>query len=350
MQIDNLIIKIVTKYFRTFSIFLLITFAVFHVGAQTFYKPNELGEIVSKAFKTNNFAELDKLAIKLRIEKSRTPSGLWNLSVFYANLTRVILEGREEYSAAQWGEIESQINRWIATAPQSSLAPIALAIAQQNHAWALRGGGFSSTVTQKGWEGFTNHMQAAYETLQANKKISSNDPQWYVEMLGVALAQNWELEKYLALYEEAVSKEPLYYETYFRALERFLPIWGGDIQKIQNFASDAVRRTSSTEGQGMYARIYWVAAGRVGNSFFAKPHNNLIWPQMKVGFEDVLKKYPVDWNRNALAKFACQFGDVDLFISSVRSFNGKPDDSAWPEGYFQKCKDYALALRPNNPL
>jgi hypothetical protein len=339
------------KKFRAFFIILIATLAVCHANAQTFYKPNELGGIVKKAFKENDFESLDKLAQKLRTEKSRTPSGLWNLSVFYANLPDGFLEGRTENTEAQWGEIESRINQWIAAAPQSAFAPIALAIAQQKHAWALRGNGFANTVTEKGWEGFTKYMRAASETLQANKKISSNDPQWYVEMLAVALAQNWKIEQYLALYEEAVAKEPLYYGTYFQAVERFLPMWGGDMQKVQNFATDAVRRTSSTDGQAMYARIYSVTVERIGGrTFFAEPHKSAIWIQIKNGFEDVLKKYPVDHNKNLYAKLACQIGEVDLFISLTRSFNSKPSEDAWPKDYFQKCKDYALKLRPNDPL
>jgi hypothetical protein len=73
---------------------------------------------------------------------------------------------------------------------------------------------------------------------------------------------------------------------------------------------------------------------------------------MKMGFEAVLKKYPDDWNRNVYARMACEIGEVDLFISLVRQFNGKPMISAWPgDGdYFQKCKEYAAKLRPNSPL
>lgn len=320
-------------------------------NAENFYKPDELKGIIYTAYKENDFAALDKLGTKLRAEKSRTPSGRWNLSDFYMYLFGAMLEGRKENSAEQWSEVESKMNRWVASTPQSAIAPIALGSAQRRHAWALRGAGFANTVTQKGWEGFSKHLAIASDTLQINKKISSEDPQWYVEMLSLALAQSWTKEQYLALYEEAVSKEPLYYDTHVEAVERFLPMWGGDIEAIQSFAAKAMRRTAATEGQGLYAHIYWYARQRMGpKTFYVEPYRGSILSQMTAGFEDVIKKYPDDWNRNVYARFACEVGKVDLFISLARQFNGKPMKDAWSGDYFQKCKDWAVKARPLDPI
>ena len=338
------------KLIRILGLVVLATLINTHVNAQAIHS-GETTEGVIKAYKAGDFIELDKLASKLRTEKTRTPSGRWLLSVFYANLNAAIIEDRDKNTELQWANIEGKLNRWVAASPQSATAPIALATAQQSHAWALRGHGFANTVSPKGWEDFAKYMEVSRNTLEANKKISSHDPQWYVVMLRVALAQGWKQEQYWALYEEALSKEPLYYQTYFQAAERIIPMWGGSMQEIQDFAADAVRRTASAEGSGMYARIYWAASGRVGaKEFFAMPHRDAVWSQMKAGFEAVIKIYPDDYNRNAYAKFACQVGDVDTFITVTRSFNGKPDKDIWPGDFFQKCKDYAAAVRPGNPL
>lgn len=336
------------EWARILGLVLLAMVATTCVNAES-YGPYELKEIVAKAYKASDFPTLDRLATKLRTEKSRTPSGLWYLTVFYANLNAEILEKNEKNSEVQWANIESKLNRWVAAYPQSATAPIALANAQEWHAWALRGHGFANTVTPKGWEDFAKQMAIASNTLEANKKISSDDPQWYVVMLKIALAQGWKKEQYWSLYEEALSKEPLYYQTYFQAAERLIPMWGGSVGEIRNFAADVVKRTASTEGQGMYARIYWAVSSRAGEAeFFAEPHRSVVWSQMKTGFEDVIKKYPSDWNRNAYAKFACQVGDMDTFIAITRSFKGQPMKDAWPDDYFQKCKQYA-ALLPQLP-
>jgi hypothetical protein len=157
---------------RVLGLILLVMVTNTRVHAES-YGPNELTEIVTKAYKAEDFPALDKLATKLRTEKSRTPSGLWNLSVFYSNLNFAIAENDEKNTEAQWATIEGKLNRWVAAFPQSATAPIALAKAQALHAWALRGNGFASTVTPRGWEGFAKHMAVARNTLEANKKIRS---------------------------------------------------------------------------------------------------------------------------------------------------------------------------------
>ena len=315
------------------------------------YTPTEVHEIVTKAYNESDFLALDTLATTLRTEKDRSSSGRWNLSNFYSSLYGAMREERKKNSAEDWSRAEDKLNRWVATAPQSSTAPIVLATAQTSHAWTLRGSGYASTVTPKGWEGFAKYMAIARNTLEANKKNSSNDPQWYVVMLRVALAESWKMDQYMALYEEAISKEPLYYETHIQASERFLPMWGGNIPAIQDFAAKAVKRTAAADGQGLYAHVYWSVYQRIGSAeFLAEPYRSSIISQMKAGFEDVLKRYPDDWNRNVYARFACEVHDIDLFISQARQFNGVPIKDAWPEHLFLGCKNYAAAARPDKPL
>ncbi len=175
------------------------------------------------AYKQNNFAAIDKIGTQLRTEKSRAPSGDWSLFTFYNCLFGAMKDEIAIKSPEQWNKVESKLNRWVASEPQSAVAPIALAYAQSWHAWAFRGEGTADTVTQKQWIQFAQHMALSRRTLEANKKISSVDPQWYVEMLQVATAESWEKKDYLALYEEAMSKEPLYYRTHVIALNRFFP-------------------------------------------------------------------------------------------------------------------------------
>ncbi|MEO8388664.1 I78 family peptidase inhibitor [Polaromonas sp.] len=333
---------------RIFGLIALAMLLSANGNAQT-PDPYEPIEDVVKLYKAGDFYALDKLATKLRIEKNRTPSGRWYLGWFYANLDAAILEGNN--TETQWSAVESKLNRWIADCPQSATAPIALATAQESHAWALRGNGFASTVTSEGWEGFAKHMAISRNTLETNKRISSDDPQWYVVMLRVALAQGWKQEKYWALYEEALLKEPLYYGTYFQAAERLIPMWGGSMEEIRDFAKNAVKRTASTEGKGMYARIYWAMSHRIAPAqFLAGSGESATWADMRAGFRDVIKSYPSDFNKNAFAQYACRFGDVDTFLAVFNSFQGRLDDVIWTGNTFQECKEWAAKLRPNRLL
>ena len=67
-------------------------------------------------------------------------------------------------------------------------------------------------------------------------------------MLLIARAGNWDRGEFNALLNEALEREPLFYQTYFGALEYLLPKWHGNIQEIEDFAQDAAERTRKREG------------------------------------------------------------------------------------------------------
>jgi hypothetical protein len=130
------------------------------------------------------------------------------------------------------------------------------------------------------------------------------------------------------LLNAALEREPLFYQTYFSALQYLLPKWHGDIQEIEDFAQDAVARTRNQEGFGMYARIYWFASQtQFKNDIF---NNSLVeWSQMKEGFEDVISRYPDAWNLNNYARFACLAGDKPKTMELLRRIESSVIAEAW---------------------
>ena len=125
-------------------------------------------------------------------------------------------------------------------------------------------------------------------------------------MIGTGLDMNrTEFERII---DEGLKKEPLYYQLYFTALEYFAPKWYGSERDIEEFANSAVARTKEQEGLGMYARIYWAASQtQYGEKLFTG--SNVVWEKMKRGIDDVLKRYPDQWNINNFALFACLAND-----------------------------------------
>ena len=60
----------------------------------------------------------------------------------------------------------------------------------------------------------------------------------------------------------------------------------------------------------MYARIYWSASQtQYGRDLFTD--SDVIWEKMKKGIDDVLKRYPDQWNINNFALFACLANDKE---------------------------------------
>jgi hypothetical protein len=120
--------------------------------------------------------------------------------------------------------------------------------------------------------------------LEAHKPSAAMDPQWYRVMNWVAKSQGWDFIEFADLLDEALAREPLYYDTYFSALEYLLPKWHGSAFEIEAFARDATDRTSAQEGHGMYARIYWYASQfQYGSDLFS---DTLVeWPHMRKGVD-----------------------------------------------------------------
>lgn len=284
---------------------------------------------VRQAFLDEKFAELEESAHSYRVSKARTSSGLWLLTLFYGGLREAI---REQTSSGprdtSFEALYSKIGRWEGQFPRSPVAHIMRSMAHIEHAWAYRGSGYVDTVRPEDWAPFNEYLDKARGNLEAYKAISAVDPKWYEEMLVIAKAQGWPQVEFNALLSEALDKEPDFYQTYFMALEYLLPKWHGSSEEIEAFARAAVKRTSASEGWGMYARIYWYASQtEYQNALFHD--SSAAWSRMKRGFEDVIARYPDAWNLNNYAKFACVARDGSKTRELMKRIQSDIVEEAW---------------------
>ena len=91
----------------------------------------------------------------------------------------------------------------------------------------------------------------------------------------------------------------------------------------------------------MYARIYWFASQReFDNDLFRG--SKAMWPKMKAGFDDVIRRYPDAWNLNHYAKFACLAGDRSKTREVLAKLPGEPIASAWePASLLAECRRWS---------
>lgn len=296
---------------------------------------------VRGAFESQNFHLLESMSQTYRKEKQRTASGLWKLTLFHAGIKEAIADMAKEGDAAST-KLESRISAWATQYPKSPVPITAMSSVYVTRAWSIRGTGYASDVKPEAWKPFAQSIERARITLEQGKATASIDPHWYEMMLLIAKAQGWERERFDKLLNEALTREPLFYQTYFSALEYLLPKWHGDLGEIEVFALDATKRTSKTEGQGMYARIYWYASQtQFGNGLFT--NSVARWPKMKVGFDDVIARYPDSWNINNYAKFACLAQDKTTTAQLLKRVGASDEPEAWPKGMLRACASWAFA-------
>ena len=147
-------------------------------------------------------------------------------------------------------------------------------------------------------------------------------------MLIIAKGEHWDRKEYDKLVEEAVSRYPYYYPIYFSALEYLLPKWHGSDDEVIRFIESTVERTKKSEGQVMYARMYWYAIDNVTDSspYVRSP---VIWAKIRSGMDEVLARYPDQWNINNFAKFACYAVDKEKGKELFNRIEGEPILSVW---------------------
>ena len=293
----------------------------------------------SKAYLSADFDKLEAMSTAYRNGKERLPSGIWKLTLFYAGIDQAI-DQLGERGESGFALLEGTAKQWTERYPRSPSAHVARGNVMVKHGWAYRGTGYASTVRKEDWEPFFRYVAQGRVYLQKHKSVAAADPQWYVDMLEIARVESWQRKRYEALLNEALKREPLFYQTYFEALENLLPKWSGNLSEVEKFAQAAVRRTSAQEGRGMYARIYWYASQtEFGNGLFMR--SSVTWPRMKAGFDDIVARYPDPWNLNNYAKFACLARDRTTTQQILRRVSGNVVREAWePEVLFKQCSEW----------
>jgi len=297
-------------------------------------------------FLTEQFVEIDRVAEQYRADDARTGSGVWKLTRFYDGIENVTAGLRGHYGKALIEDVDRRYQRWFAQNPDSVIAQIAYAGLFIDRAWLFRGSGFARDVAPEAWAPFRANLATARRHLMDHKQTASIDPMWYVTMLIIATGEGWSQSEFQALLDEATAAHPYFYEIYFKALEYLLPKWHGDIAMIEEFANYAVERTQDEEGMGMYARIYWYASQtQYGGNLFVD--TQVTWRKMAAGIDDVLERYPNQWNINNFARFACIAGDRERTLALIARIDDGPILEAWGDSAagedlmtFRQCRDW----------
>lgn len=281
------------------------------------------------------FAEIDQVAGQFLRGRSRTPSGLWKLAILGAGIGSQAHPKNESEEA--WEASKKRVRAWIEKAPKSPSAHIEYANQLIGHAWFVRGRSYAKDVRPEAWPRFRALLQEAVDALQASKSFASADPRWYSTMLNLATYQQWDKRKFDNLFKEAMKREPGFYSSHFAGVVYYTPKWGGSNELMEKYIKDSMRFTEKTDGNAMYARIYWYIS-QVDCDCDLFSDTNAFWPQLRQSFETVIRQYPDDWNVNHFAKFACEARDFAKVASLLERLNGRIVQEAWGmTGVLQRC-------------
>ena len=290
---------------------------------------------VRQLFVDEDFARLEKIADKLRQEKSRFPEGLCKLQCFY------LAFGVESTKRAKidWDQWLSRLERWEQKFPESITARIAHAGALISYAWEARGGGWADTVSAQGWQLFADRLKYARSILEAIP-AAKTCPGYYAEMMTIALGQSWSRAEYEKLFAEAVALAPDYEDFYFRKVYFLQEKWYGQPREWLRFAEEAAATTAATLGETMYARLVWATVPPPDVQRFQAA--NIDWPKLRQAFEDLIQRTPASlWNKNAYCFYAYAAGDHDTARRLMNQLNGRYAAEIWQnETLFKQVEDW----------
>lgn len=273
----------------------------------------------SQLFVVRDFAQLDRFYDDYALRGARTPSGVWKSGYWFDGLSAEAASD-EAYQAR-----DALLQQWLRERPQSVLARLLRAKLMVRRAWAFRGGGYASTVDERNWRPFFDWLAKAQDYLDAEKDIVSTRPEYYE--LAVDLLRDRRKSPF-PIFDEGREKFPAYYPMYFAMMEYLLPKWHGGPDQLEHFAAEAVARTEHNEGRAMYARLYWSAAqGQFRDNLFTQ--SKASWPRMREGFEDVIARYPDQWNLQNYASFACDASDDETLAKLFERIREPSLDAAW---------------------
>lgn len=295
---------------------------------------------VDRAMVEEDFGALNAMARTYREQQSRTGSGVWKLTLFHASVAdfidRIDLCTTCPLSAA------TRLKRWMAATPNEPAPQIAYAKFLLSRAGRIRGKTMAREVPPTAWAPFKAYVGQAYEHLLEVKPIAAIDPEWYVAMQQASLLRNDDREQYNAILNEGISKMPTYYELYFTAVFYFLPQWHGSLKDLDQLARMASSKTQATDGDGLYARVYWqISEYLLGDVI--RGTSEVDWKLMKRSMRDVAKRYPDDWNLTRFARFACTAEDpaeATFYFAQIKHARDYP----WRDGRGQPfCPNFKKA-------
>jgi len=275
-----------------------------------------------------DYKSLDALIDYLRSNKIRTSSGLWLQSFYYAGFENMIGRARDE---AVYDQNDEEFSRWIEGNKSSDAAHLALSMSMISRAWLYRGDGYAGTVSEDAGDKFQAQISKTKKFLLEHKSISERDPEWYSQLFIVLRAANTTDEaSYRKYFDEATKRYPDYYPIYFNASVFYLPKWHGDADSFEQFAKYAGKNLSAENANAVYARIYWAnVCTRCGDKDVANWREH--WPDLRAGFDQVIKDYPDQWNINSYARIACSAYDQDKTLEVMKKISGSPIPNAWDE-------------------
>ena len=170
-------------------------------------------------------------------------------------------------------------------------------IAHIELAWAARGGDWAGTVTDDGWRGFAEHLDAAERAFEDSWALAPH-PETAKEMLTVELGQGKGRDRFELWFQRAMQLDPANDEACGRKVRYLMPRWYGSERELFEFGWDCATNLA-WKGRVPLAGVSAMENLAVEypedkrGAFWQRPE---VWKLVRAAYERYFKLNPDDVN------------------------------------------------------
>lgn len=237
---------------------------------------------VAKLINEARFDEVEKLASECR--NTAFVDGQSRLLGFYYGAK--LLEGTDTLRK----RLES-LESWKKEFPESATPLLVEAQIHTEAAWKARGGGFANSVTEQGWRGFREEMEAAEAALDAAEELGNLDAAYYSTRLQVIKATSGDVVEAMKLWQACLDLDPTFYRTSQEAAAILMPRWHGAYGKAADLAMIGRRSLGGDEGLELYALTAIEISKYEAQQVFARCEFE--YPLVRDGLRSLRKRFPL---------------------------------------------------------
>ncbi len=308
--------------------------------------PEDMRKAAEQAFWWGDFAELERLYQLALQPGPLVEEGHLMVAVFRNGAFRVFNHNpaSEQYHL----NLVALTQRWAREHPQSALAHMLHVRARYALAWWYRGDGYANTVSAEMWALFKQHIDAAIEHLGAHAEVSLQHSTAYSYALMLGRSAGWDRARLVALVDAGLRLAPKDFGLHQSMLTSLLPKWGGSEEAIDSYIDWAADKAGPEHGHMVYARLYNEVAGEFQQDLFTRTRAQ--WPRMKLGWDQLVERFPTDNNINRYALLACLARDKPVLASLLERIGNAPNLRAWGHNAgrtLDGCR--RLAREPDKP-
>lgn len=313
---------------------------------------NKLNEKIHTLYLKKDFNSLNSMYLNALNNKTKTASGTMLLWHYYQAFNEYYATLYADQTQA-WKNAEQGLQRWQKQYPQSAAPKILQVRLLSAKADAYGKEEFLNAATATcdirlpATDNISNTLFSILDKVSGEKNSASlnatncyfayqdliekymqqiapsvqNDPEWFTTQLDM-FKSGTDNSKCQKAFNEGVKKHPGYYNIYFHGVTCH---FSEDRKKRMKMRDDIARlaaaNTKATNGDALYARVYWVISSYSGIDNL-REETPVDWPRMQKSIQQVVSKYPTQWNYANFAQITCSAKDYPF---TLKLFNHIPE-------------------------